>query len=54
MYALLTEKGENFTDSVSSTPKFMFEFTDPSLQGEVNSNMNWVVLELKLHKLHLR
>ena len=30
----------------------MFKFTDPSLQGEVNSNMNSGVLELKLHKVH--
>ena len=46
------EKGENFTNSASSTPEFMFEFTDPSLRGEVNSNMNSGVLELKLHKVH--
>ena len=46
------EKGENFTDSASSTPEFMFEFTDPSLRGEVNSNMNLGVLELKLHEVH--
>ena len=26
------EKGDNFTDSVPSTPKFMFEYTDPSLR----------------------
>ena len=31
------EKGENFTDSGSSTPEFMFEYTDPSLRGEVYS-----------------
>ena len=37
----------------SSTPEFIFEFTDPSLQGEMNSNMNLGVLELKLHKVHL-
>ena len=30
----------------------MFEFTDPSLQGEVNSNMNLGVLDLKLHVVH--
>ena len=46
------EKEENFTDSASSTPEFMFEFTDPSLRGEVNSNMNSGVLELKLDKVH--
>ena len=28
------------------------EFTDPSLRGEVNSNMNSGVLELKLHEVH--
>ena len=33
------------------TPKFMFEFTDPSLQGEVNSNMNLGFHVLKLHKV---
>ena len=33
------EKGENFTDSGSSTPEVMFEFIDLSLRGEVNSNM---------------
>ena len=32
--------------------KLMFEFTDPSLRGEVNSNMNLGVLELKLHSVH--
>ena len=46
------EKGENFTDSASSTLEFIFEFTDPSLRGEVNSNMNSGVLELKLHEVH--
>ena len=46
------EKGENFTDSASSTIKFMFEYTDPSLRGEVYSNMNFGVLELKLHEVH--
>ena len=30
----------------------MFEYSDPSLQGEVYSNMNLDVLELKLHKVH--
>ena len=30
----------------------MFEFTDPSLRGEVNSNMHSGVLELKLHEVH--
>ena len=46
------EKWENFTDSDSSTPEFMFEYTDPSWQGEVYSNMNPGVLELKLYKVH--
>ena len=31
----------------------MFEYTDPSLQGEVNSNMNPGELELKLYEAHL-
>ena len=30
----------------------MFEYTDPSLRGEVYSNMNSGVLELKLHEVH--
>ena len=30
----------------------MFEYTDPSLRGEVYLNMNSGVLELKLHKVH--
>ena len=30
----------------------MFEYTDPSLLGEVYSNKNSGVLELKLHKVH--
>ena len=30
----------------------MFEYTDPSLQGEVYSNNNSGVLELKRHKVH--
>ena len=30
----------------------MFEFTDPSLRAEVNSNVNLRVLELKLHEVH--
>ena len=30
----------------------MFEYTDPSLQGEVYWNMKSGVLELKLHKVH--
>ena len=34
-------KKKNFTDSASSTPEFMFEYTDPSF--------NLGVLELKLH-----
>ena len=46
------EKGENFTDSASSTPEFMFEYTNQSLRGEVYSNMNLGVLELKLHEVH--
>ena len=29
----------------------MFEYNNPSLQGEVYLNMNMVVLELKLHKV---
>ena len=45
------EKGENFTDSASSTPEFMFEYTHPSLRGEVCSSMNLGVLELKLHEV---
>ena len=48
--------GENFTDLASSTPEFIFEYTDPSLQGglqgEVYSNMNLCVLKLKLHEVH--
>ena len=36
----------------SSTPKFMFQYTNPSLRGEVYSNMNSGVLELKLHEGH--
>ena len=39
------EKGENFTDSGSSTPKFKYT-------QEVYLNMNSGVLELKLHKVH--
>ena len=35
-----------------STPKFMFEYTDPSLRGQVYSNINSGVLELKLHEVH--
>ena len=46
------EKGENFKDSGSSTPEFMFEYTDPSLWGEVYSNMTSGVLELKLYEVH--
>ena len=46
------EKVEGFTDSDSSTPQFMFEYTNPSLRGEVYSTMNSGVLELKLHKVH--
>ena len=34
-YSTLLKKGEN-SGSVSRTPKVMFEFTDPSLRGEVN------------------
>ena len=49
---VLLKRGENFIDSASSTPEFMFEFTDPSLRGEVNSNTNSGVLELKLHEVH--
>ena len=30
----------------------MFKYTDPSLRGEVYSNMNSGVLELKLHEVH--
>ena len=29
----------------------MFKYTDPRLRGEVYSNMNLSVLELKLHKV---
>ena len=36
----------------TSPTQFMFEYTDPSLQGEVYSNMNLGVLELRLHKVH--
>ena len=36
------------TNSVSSTPKFMLEFTDPSLQGEVNLNLNFGVLQINI------
>ena len=32
--------------------QFMFEYTDPSLRGEVYSNMNSGVLEMKLHEVH--
>ena len=46
------EKGENFTDSASSTPSSCSEFTNPSLRGELNLNMNSGVLELKLHEVH--
>ena len=47
-----TEKGENFTDSDSSTPEFMFEYTYWSLPGEVYSNMDLGVLKLKLLEVH--
>ena len=43
------EKGKKFNDSGSSTPTFMFEYTNPSLQGEVYSIMVMGVLELNLH-----
>ena len=46
------EKGENFIDSGLSTLEFMFEYIDPSLRGDVYSNMNSGVLELKLHEVH--
>ena len=44
--------GKKFTESGSSTPKFMFEYTNPSLRGEVYSIMVMGVLELNLHKVH--
>ena len=48
------EEGENFTNSVATTPKFMFECTDPSLRGEVNSNINTVHLSWSCaHKVNL-
>ena len=47
------ENGDIFTDSVPSTPKLLFEYTDPSLRGEEDLNMNLGVLELKLHKVHI-
>ena len=43
---------DNFTASGSGTPEFMFEYTDPSLQREVYSNMTSGVLELKLHEVY--
>jgi hypothetical protein len=32
--------GENFIDSGSSTPEFIFKYTDQSLQGQAYSNIN--------------
>ena len=46
-------RGESWlTVSHTLVATLKIKFTDPSLQGEVNSNMNLGVLELKLHEVH--
>ena len=49
---VLLRRAENITYSVSSTPRFIFKFSNLDLRGEVNLNMNLGVLELKMQEVH--